>query len=72
MITEILKIIGPLVQLLANDTGRGHRKNLRMYRKYRRKLFKEFKKDGFTEEETRILEKIDTTYIESLLKLGKF
>lgn len=69
---EILKLISGALPLLTSSDAGQRRRSLRMFRKHRKKLYKELKKDGFTEEEKAILAKVDNAYIEAMISLNKF
>lgn len=68
LITSILTLL-PLLK--TSDEGQ-KRKNLRLIKKTRKKLYKEYKKDGFTEDEKTKLTEIDNAIVEALIELGKF
>jgi len=69
---ELLKLALGLIPLLKTSDEGQNRRNLRMMKKTRKKLYREFKKDGISEEEQAQLNKIDTAIIEALIGLGKF
>jgi hypothetical protein len=64
-------VIAELFKLLEPTETRLQIKRLRQFRRGRKKLYKEFKKDGLTNDEKATLEKLDSAYVEMLLKLGK-
>ena len=68
----ILDLALGLIPLLKTSDEGQNRKNLRLMKKSRKKLYKQFKKDGISEEEQAQLNKIDTAIIEALIGLGKF
>ena len=63
-------ILNALPLLKTSDDGQ-KRKNFRLIKKNRKRLYREYRKDGFTEEELSNLQKIDSAIVEALLELGK-
>ena len=71
--TELIKLaLGFLTNVTNTSDAREQRRNLRSFKKHRRKIYKEFKKDGLTEAEQQALNKLDSAYVEMTLQLGKF
>ena len=69
---DFVKLAAALLELLKPNEAGQMRKNLRLFRKGRKKVYRDFKKGGFTKEETEILAKLDNAYVEMLLSLNKF
>ena len=70
---EIIKLaLGFLSNVTQTTDEREQRRNLRAFKKPRKKIYKEFKKDGFTQQERESLNKLDNAYVEMTLQLGKF
>jgi hypothetical protein len=66
----ITKLLGLIEVFKSSESGQ-KRRNLKLIRKTRRKLFKQYKKGGFTEDELLKLEKVDNAIVEALLELGE-
>jgi len=64
------EVVVGLFKLLEPTSTRLQIKRLRQFRKGRRKLYKQYKKDGLSEEEKATLARLDSAYVEMLLKLG--
>lgn len=71
-ISNILKIAATTLPLLTSSNEGQKRRSLRMFRKLRRKLFKELKRGGITDEEKITMQEIDSAYVETMISLGKF
>ena len=69
MIGTTLKLITGLTQV--SDEGQ-KRRNVRAIKRNRRKIYRLFKKDGFTDEEKKMLMEIDHAWVQATLELGKF
>lgn len=69
---ELIKIILGLLPLLKTSDEGQKRKNLRLIKKSRRQLYRQFKKGGISEEEQLKLNQIDNAIIDALLSLNKF
>jgi hypothetical protein len=67
----ILKILAAL-PLLKSSKEAERRKNLRLIKRTRKQLYRLFKKDGFTEEETEKIKEVDTLIINAIIHLNKF
>lgn len=68
---ELLELL-QLLPLLKVSDSRERRRNLRAFKKGRRRLYRNYKKDGFTTQEKEDLKRLDNAYVEMLLELGKF
>lgn len=64
------EVVVGLFKLLEPTETRLQIKRLRQFRKGRRKLYKQYKKDGLTKDEKATLARLDSAYVEMLLKLG--
>lgn len=70
---EIIKLaLGFLTNVTQTTDEREQRRNLKAFKKHRKQIYKEFKKDGFTQQERESLNKLDNAYVEMTLQLGKF
>lgn len=69
VIKTTLSLIGSLSQ--TND-DRELRRNVRAIKRNRRKIYRQFKKDGLTDEEKNMLRDIDHAWVQATLELGKF
>jgi hypothetical protein len=73
---DALKILALTLPLITNLTKvndeREQRRNIRTIKTNRRKLYKIFKKDGFTDDERQKLAQVDSAWVSALIELGKF
>ena len=70
---EIITVaLGFLKNVTETNDEREKRRNLTAFKKHRRKIRRDFKKDGFTDQEKALLAELDNAYVELLLSLGKF
>lgn len=69
LITEAFKL---LAGITSTTPERERRRNLRAFKKHRRKIYRDFKKDGIDEQEQKLLDGLDAAYVKMLLDLGKF
>lgn len=68
----IIEALSFLSKITSTTPERERRRNLRAFKKHRRKIYRDFKKDGLTEEETTLLKGLDAAYVKMLLELNKF
>lgn len=70
---SIMALILPLITNLTTvNDQRELRRNIRTIKRNRRKLYKIFKKDGWTETEKEQMASIDTAWVNAIIELGKF
>lgn len=70
---ELIKLaLGFLTNATTTNDDKEQRKNINAFKRHRRKIYRDFKKDGISSEEQALLDKLDLAYVEMLLKLGKF
>lgn len=70
---EVITVtLGLITALLGSNDKKERRRNLRAIKRNRRKIYKAFKKDGFTEEELVALKDLDHAWVQATLKLGKY
>lgn len=69
---DIIQLITSALTLLTVTEDGQKRKNLRAVRKSRKKLYRMVKKDGITEEEQKLLSKLDNAIVECAISLSEF
>lgn len=70
---ELITIaLGFLTNITSTNDDREQRRNLRAFKKHRRKIYRIYKKNGISKSEQSNLDALDFAYVKMILDLGKF